>query len=393
MRGLRRLFDAAYRKARAAEAAGQYREAARLYAEAGAMDQAAEALVFLAHRAPTSRERAQAYEDALRWIPEGTPRRAEVEIALGLARLEEARVRGPGTPDERRVLAEAAARLEHHGREGDAAAVYEILGRVDDVARCLEAAGEIERLEALLEARAARDAADRAVRAAVQSYELADRMGARLDARDALRRGLSVAPDDPGLGDLLQRLEARLCRGHRVELRVDGASVVLVGRLPAVLGRDADLTVRGPTVSRLHARIERVVGGEGAAGARYAVRDAGSRNGTFVRGVPLGGALPLHGPMEVGLGDAVTVAVEPAGAALRIEVRRGPDRGRVFIVGDEALPVPGARAEVHFPSGHPTLAAAPGARCTLRGVSCAAPIVLARGDVVEVDGVPIEVVA
>jgi hypothetical protein len=65
----------------------------------------------------------------------------------------------------------------------------------------------------------------------------------------------------------------------------------------------------------------------------------------------------------------------------------------VFVVGAGRLPVPGVRASVDFAGGHPTLVADPGVRCTLAGAPCAAPIVLAKGDLIEVDGARVEVAA
>jgi hypothetical protein len=44
------------------------------------------------------------------------------------------------------------------------------------------------------------------------------------------------------------------------------------------------------------------------------VADAGSRNGTTLRGVRLGGPLPVTGPLELFLGGEVPVRVEPAGS-------------------------------------------------------------------------------
>lgn len=385
--GLRRLFGASQRRARAAEAAGQYREAARLYAEAGALPEAANALLFFAGKAPTLRERAEAYEDALRFLEEGSPRRSDVEVQLGLARVEDARTRGTGSAEERRVLAEAAARLEANGREADAATAYELLGRTEDLARCLEKTGDIERLETLLDAGQRKDSRARTLRSALSEYELAMEVGQRLEARTALRTALAEAPDEAQLAELLRKLEARLPAPGRVELLVAGRKVVLVGALPAALGRDAELTVRGASVSRRHTEIAR--DGRGA----LVVRDLGSRNGTLVSGVPLGAALALGAEVTLGLGEDVSVRLVPERAHVLVEVERGPDRGARFVVGEGALRVPGARASLSFPDGRAWLEPDEGTSILLGARACTRAIALLRGDVLEVAGVTVEVPA
>ncbi len=381
MRELRRLFSRGLRLARAAEAEGRYRDAARLHAESGALDAAAEALLFLAARAPTLRERADAYEDALRFLPEDAPRRAEVEVQLGLTRLEDARLRGPGHAEERRVLAEAAARLEARGRHADAAGAWELLGRAEDLARCLTAAGDIERLEVLLEGERRALSRERVVRAAVSEYELGVSLGQRLEARAALAGALADVPDDAALIALLRGLEARLVGGGAVTLCVGERTIGFVGTLPAGLGRDTEVRVRGASVSRRHAEIALADDGT------LVVRDAGSRNGTLVAGLPLGAPLALDAPRTIGLGDDVAVRLAPAGGAIAVEVERGPDRGARYVVGAGALPIPGVRASVDFCEGFARVVADEAAALQLGERACRGPVVLLRGDVLRVDDV------
>lgn len=385
MLGLRKLFGRSHRRARAAEAAGKYREAAQLYAEAGAPEEAAAALLFLAARAATLQERADAYEDALRFLPENSDRRAAVEVQIGLARVEDARNRGTGSAEDRRILAEAAARLEANGRESDAATAYELLGRTEDLARCLEKAGDIERLEALLDAGQRKDSRARVLRNAVAEYDLAMAVGQRLEARAALRRAFAEAPDDAPIADLLRRLEARLLQPGRVELIIAGRKVGLVGTLPAALGRDAELTVRGASVSRRHAEIAR-----DASGA-LVLRDLGSRNGTLVAGLPIGAPIALVDETIFGLGEDVTVRFTPNAGFVLVDVERGPDRGARFVVGEGALHLPGMRASVSFVDGHAWLAPDEGVSIGLGARACVRPIVLLRGDRVDVAGVTVEV--
>jgi pSer/pThr/pTyr-binding forkhead associated (FHA) protein len=380
----RRIFNRPYREARAAEGLGDYRRAAALYAEADLPEDAANALLFLAARSQSLDERLAAFEDALRWIPDGHPRRREVEAQIGLAILDDAQRRGAHTVEEKRRLEDAAARLERSGRPSDAATAYELLGRLDDLARCLENAGDVERLEALLDRVGADERRDRDVRALVQEYEMALGVGARLEARAALRRAARLIATDATVSDLLRRLEARMCRPFRAELSIDGRRVAFVGKLPIVLGRaDADFAVRGASVSRRHAELD-VVGGE------LTVKDLGSRNGTLVRGLPIGGSLSVRGPIEIGLGDDVTLMAEPSGErVLAIEVVTGLDRGLRLIGGAGTLSLAAHPFAIRFADGHATLE---GADVALDGKRCAVAVVLLAGDRIECGPHRIEVI-
>jgi tetratricopeptide (TPR) repeat protein len=383
----RLLFNGAYRRARQAEGSGEYRRAAALYAEADAPDEAANALLFLAARTGSLEERLTAWHDALRWLPEGHPRRAEVEGRIGRALLEQAQRHGVHGADDRRRVREAAQRLEGVRRCAEAATAWELLGEAEEAARCLEEAGEVERLEKLWERMGAADARERQLQKLLSDYEMAMKVGARLEARDALRAASEVSPDDGSVADLLRRLEQRLPRAHRVEMEIEGRRTLLVGTLPAVLGRaDADVPLRATAVSRRHAQLERRDG-------QFAVRDLGSRNGTLVQGVPISGVFPLHGPTELGLGEHLELHVQPAadGSAVRAEIVRGVDRGLRIWIGDGPLRPDGVAAGIRFPDGHATLQGDPGASVRLNGHPCAAPIVVVRQDVVEVDDTRVEV--
>lgn len=382
---VRRLFSRAYRRGRRAEAKGEYREAAALYAESGANEAAANALLFHAARAPDVDGRVNAYLDALRWLPEGHARRAEVEAQVGLAVLDDAQRRGARTAEERRRLADAAQRLERAERDADAATAWEILGRTDEMARCLERAGEVERLETLLESTQQEDKQELDVRGFVRDYELALAGGARREARRAIRNAVEASPDDSAVADLLRRLEARWLTPKRAELRVGDRTIWLVGALPMSLGRDADVSLRGASVSRRHAEV-------GLEEGRLVVRDLDSRNGTLLRGVPLAGELSVEGETELGLGDDVTVAVSVAGRSLVLDVVYGLDRGSRALAGEGGMRVPGLAAELRFDGGHAILAPDPGARAELQHQRIVAPVELLRDDTLSVDGVVVEVV-
>jgi hypothetical protein len=387
VRGLRRLLSRASRVARVAEAEGRYRDAAKLHAEAGEPRAAAEALLFLAGRAASLHERAEAYQDALRFLADDAPRRAEVEVQLGLTRLEDATLRGVGSADARRVLAEAAACLEAHARPAEAAAAWELLGREEELARCLAAAGEVERLEALLSAGQRAEAQARTVRAAVAEYELACALGQRLEARAALLGALAATPAEPSLVALLRALDARLVAGTSVTLHIGDGACTFVASLPVGLGRDAEIRVRGASVSRRHAEIAR-----GTAGA-FIVRDAGSRNGTLVGGLPLGAPLALDVTRTIGLGDDVSVTLVPRGGVIEVEVERGPDRGARFRVGEGVLSLPDVRASVRFEGGFAQIVPADGVAIALGARVCRGAVVLLRGDELRIDDVTVSVPA
>ena len=84
------------------------------------------------------------------------------------------------------------------------------------------------------------------------------------------------------------------------------------------------------------------------------VRDLGSRNGTLVSGMPLAGALPIEGVLELGLGDDVSVTLRPAGEGIELEVQKGLDRGLLHVLGASVadgvcvLAVPGVSATIQL---------------------------------------------
>lgn len=394
---LRRVFDGTYRRARRAEGRGAYREAAELYAEAGADAEAGAAWLFFAARQQDVEARVAAYRDALRWFPEGGERAREIAGHIGMARLEEAQRRGVHTADDRRLLIDAAEQLETAGRHAYAATAYELLGNREEATRCLEIAGEIERLEALLEAAARETAARDRRRSAVRDYEVAMVVGQRREAMAALARAVTGAQQrdagasgdataDAEVRDLVRRLEARRTAAGRCTLRVGAVTVGVLGTLPVTLGREGDVRVRGTSVSRAHCRVLRDARG-------CVLEDLESRNGTLVRGVPLGAPLVLAEATEVGLGDDVLVRVEPGTEGLAVRVLSGLDAGSVTLVGAGPLPLPGVAGSVTFEGGFVVLRAAAGATLTLAGQRCVAPVDLLVGDELELDGVRLEVVA
>lgn len=395
---LRRLLDPAFRRARAAEAEGDYGLAARLYVEADAPSEAAKALLLRAVHAETLDERLQAYEAALRWLPPASRRARQVEGRMGMAILDDARQRGLPDAGTRARLRDGAGRLEAAGQPADAATAWELLGELEEAARCLVDAGDIDRLEELLGRRERDEARRDEVRRRVDDYEAHLATGARREAAEALRDALRVAPGDPRLEDVLRRLEARWLGAGRIALRIgapdaEPRALTVVGRSPAVVGRaGADLVLRSPSVSRRHAAIRWTDGDPGSSSpAGFVLEDLDSRNGTLVHGVPLGAPLPIDGPLEVGVGADVLLRVTPEppatggglGAVLVAEVLRGPDRGRGFVVVPPGVPfpLPGLPVRLRLGKhGPPALTPDPGTRLALGGTTVTTPVELLVDD-------------
>ena len=377
----RRLFNGLYRRARAAEGAGDYRRAAVLYAEADLPEEAANALLFLAARASTVEERTAALKDALRWLPVESPRRREVEAQIGLSVLDHVRASGIEGSAERRRLEEAAQYLEAAGRPGDAATAYELLGAADAVVRCLQAAGDVDRLEMFLERTGEEEKEQRMLRGHASEYRMAMKYGARDDALRAVREALRTSPTDPDFSAWLRDLEARRPRTNQVSLRVDSMRRVFVASGRALIGRaGAAISVRGLSMSRRHAELT-VHPSDGVR-----LRDLGSKNGTFVAGVALHDSFRIEEITEVSFGSDVAIRIEPREISARIEVTKGIDQGTVFVIGATSplLIGPASPFSVDFSGGWPRLRADTGAELRLGGELCALPVCLLVGDRIEI---------
>ena len=336
----RTIFDSTLRKARSLEASGEHRAAAKLYAERGDKVDAGRCLVHVGDKATTLEGRLDAWHDALNFFPDiAVEERNAVDAKIGRAMLEHVRAVGLVSDEERRRLRDAAERLERAAKFSESADAFEMLGLQADAARCLELGGEVDRLEALLSASNAADARASRLRRWLSEHEMALALGDRLSARQALHSALAEDRHDANVLTLLRRLEERWVKDS-VTLSVAGKRVGFVMKMPLTLGRsEADVSVRGASVSRRHAEIV-------ARQGRFALVDSGSRNGTLVSGMPISGELDIVGPIEVGLGEDVTLAIRPDSNTCEIEVIRGLDRGLVFVAGEGALPVPGGAGVV-----------------------------------------------
>lgn len=172
---------------------------------------------------------------------------------------------------------------------------------------------------------------------------------------------------------------AQLLRGGRCEVELDGARVTLVGAFPVALGREADVVVRGASVSRRHALVRH----DAPAGA-FTLEDAGSRSGTTLDGVPIAAALPLAPGALVGFGADLAMRVQPSpdAGSLGLEVERGMDRGRRVLLVSRACSLP--CGSLRFEADGPVIT--PTASVALNGQKVALAFTLVRGDRVEVPG-------
>jgi hypothetical protein len=388
---LRRILSGDYRRAVAAEAAGDYAEAARHYGLAGERDKVAEMHLLRAERATTPAEGEGELRDALRWADPGTPARARVARALGNALLRRARAEGTATARDQARVREAARLLEEAGELREAGGAFELLGDDDSAARAFEKGGYLDEMEAALHRDRDRRRAAARVQEAFHDYETALAAGARDRALDALRACIDAADDKGEYRRLLDALAARRLadgvvtlqrRGADHRLAVAGAGRVLIGRDP-----ECALALRAPGVSRVHAAIAFADG--------FRLRDAGSKHGTWLAGLPLAanGEAALAGEGRIRLGTDCELAFRQEARRLRVEVARGLDRGAVLVVGPAGEPIAlapdvDAGATLHFDAGRPML---DGPALRLGGAPARGPAQLIRGDHVSVGGLELDV--
>jgi hypothetical protein len=261
--------------------------------------------------------------------------------------------------------------------------------------RAYRQGGLLDLMEQALEREDERQSRDREVRQSFADYELHLKGGARDAAIEALRRCVAAAETSAEYRRLLDELESRLVAGGRVVLQLRRGERLTATSAPLVaIGRDplCDLVLRSAGVSRRHAEIE--VARE-AGFLRFALRDAGSRNGTTLGGLPIAGAMPLGRQRVVRaqrrLRDRLRGQRGPAHAAHPARARPRPDR--LCAAEDMLVPLStvGLAAAVRFQRGRPILLH-PDGELTLNGERLAAgDVQLLHGDHLTVAGVEIEV--
>lgn len=403
----KRLFSSNYRAAINAEAAGQLELAAEHYARAGQHDAAARMHIARAKRAHSYADEIDALRDAMHWAPRDMEELClEISAALGKALLAKARSEGIGTERDRQRVEEAATHLVACGEYAEAGDAWELVGNQAEAIKAYKQGGLIERLERVLNKDEQRTSAARQVRDAIADYQLHYSGGMRDAAREDLLRCTQQADRKGEYRRLLDKLESALITGGRVTLRPRQKQPVTVCcNRSILLGRDqlCDLILRSGNVSRHHAEIR--VDNEAQA-ERFQLRDAGSRNGTHLAGMPISGVVPLIGSGSFDLGDEYTIDFEVAGTSLSLRVARGMDMGAQLILLEEGDRVDltsqvGAAVGLRFERGRPFLELGGGAPNTpkgqkpveleLNGEPCATRAQLIHGDLITVGGREIEV--
>ena len=334
---LKRVFSADFRRALAAEAAGDYLEAAKAYALAGEKVKVAEMHLCAAERAGGIDGRLTELRAAVRWAEAETPEAHAVRRRIARAMVAHVRASGVLSDGDRKLLRNAAALFTSAGDAAGAGECLELAGDEAEAAEAYQAAGDVERLEQVLARDEARRHHGQRLREAFEEYQLHLASGARDEAIARLRECVTLE-SVPGASSsasrqLLEALSARRLAAGVVAIRVEPAALATtyIGIFPFGLGREmaAEVALRDGRVSRRHAEIV-------AQGGHFLLRDCRSRNGTRLGGVRIEGEIPLAGEGDIGLGDFVVLAFRVEGARIRLEVTRGADRGMVAVAAAQA---------------------------------------------------------
>ncbi|HEX9105374.1 MAG TPA: FHA domain-containing protein [Polyangia bacterium] len=397
----KRMFSADFRRAVAAEAAGDYAEAARAYALAGERVKVAEMHLLRAERAPSPAAKLHELRAAIRWTEPDDPEGRNARRRIARALFNWARASAVVGDPEKQVVRDAAQLFVDIGEFAAAGECLEFVGDEFAAAEAYQKGGDVERLESVLAREEHRRKRDTRIHDAFEEYKLALAGGERDRALEAVRL-CAESPLPTGKDAAEQMRERASYQRLREELEgkliADGSVVIragavghtrerrYVGAFPLVLGRDAacQLALRDAGISRQHAQI--VAHDDGS----FALCDRDSKNGTTLAGVRVAGVLPLVGEGEIGLGELCVIHYAQAGDTLTLEVTRGLDRGARVVAGRGALDVEGV-GELMFIDGRPRLSPVGGRLLYLNGVHVSAGIQLVRGDLVELGEQRLEV--
>ncbi len=396
----KRLLSADYRAAISAEAAGQWELAAERYALAGEHSKAARIHVTRSERAGSQADKITALRDALRWADDDAELRSEIHGLLGRALLDQVRSEGVATRRDKDRVAEAAEMLLAGGEYLAAGEAFESIDDAQNAARAYRNGGLVEQMERALSRDDEATERARTLRESFADYEMHLRIGERDAAREELRRCVEVADNKSEYRRLLDELESRLITGGMVVLRrrQDPALTAFAGET-IVIGRDSlcELPLRAGGISRHHAEIGV---GEPAASPRFHLRDAGSKNGTSIAGMPLSGPVPLIDTGSFSLGEHCTIdySLSEDATQLSLRVTNGMDRGRTLLAGGpgetlDLQPATGLPVTIEFHKGRPFLAPhSDEVRLELAGEpSVHGKLQLIRGDQLVIDGDEVDV--
>lgn len=116
-----------------------------------------------------------------------------------------------------------------------------------------------------------------------------------------------------------------------------GQPEYLLSNVEHTLGRSklCTIVVGRETISRIHARIMRE-------GPRYVIYDAGSANGTYINGQPVGGPHVLSNRDDIGLGSATPLLrfIDPDPTVISSSRLRLDERTQTFYLAGQALGLP-----------------------------------------------------
>jgi FHA domain-containing protein len=398
----KRMFSADFRRAVAAEAAGDYAEAARAYALAGERVKVAEMHLLRAERAPSPAAKLHELRAAVRWADADDIESKNARRRIARALHNWARSSAVVGDTEKQVVREAAQLFVEVGDFPAAGECLEFVGDEFAAAEAYQKGGDVDRLENVLAREEQRRKRDSRIHDAFEEYKMSLTSGERDRALEAIRQ-CAEAPLPAGVKDqtefmrerasyqrLREELEARLIADGMVLLRAGAVGHTrerrYVGSFPLLLGRDAacQLPLRDAGISREHCAL--VAADDGS----FALRDCDSKNGTTLGGVRIAGTLPIAGSGEIGIGELCVVRYAVAGETLTLEVTRGLDRGLRAVASRGALDVEGA-GELLFIDGRPRLSPVGGRLLYLNGVHTGAAVQLIRGDVVELGEARLEV--
>lgn len=285
-------------RAQHAEAAGDLELATRLYLEAGARDDASRVLGARAQSALDAADRLRLLSLALEHCGEARRpglRREHASLRLELCQTGELQL-------TRFELVQLGNDLSELGEHQLAADAFGLAGDLEAQTGALVEAGAIERLEAVFDADESRQRLARDREQTSKNAVDLERLGRR-------RAVLAVAADQPDdgasrLGELAHRIKLTRVTGPMLRLELAGERRQFVLGERVTLGRgNAAIVVASPAVSRRHLELRREDG--------VPILVDMSKNGTTLRGIPLGGSVPVRSRLEVVLGGEVVVSVAP----------------------------------------------------------------------------------
>ncbi len=395
----RRMFSADFRRAIAAEAAGDYAEAARGYALSGSRIKVAEMHFLRAQAAPSAEGKLTELRASTRWVDaEGRRHGAAGEEARALRRkiagalfdwARESAVRGEV---ERAAVKEAAQLFDGAQDSANAGECYEYLGDTAAAADAYERAGAIDRMEQILERTESLRRSRADLSECYRTFQLHWSSGERDRALEVISAFLDEAANSADIAAEVQGIRAevalltpKILSYGKVLLRASGREILYVGNGTVTLGREpiCALTLRDVGISRTHLELS-------LSASPPQVRELGSKNGSQLNGLPLVGEAPLPERGTVSLGEHCEIAFERQGSCWMLTVTRGLDRGLTARISSSSLDLIGG-LKLHFERGRPILSAADGKQILLNGVRAAGSVQLISGDVIERAGERVEV--